>query len=381
MSILPTALALSAVLHTAAIAWVQTRPDDKPEEPPLVTLQPIQIVPVTVADPEPMTVALLDDHTVAIPLPAARNTRTTPTTSSPTNMGARIETGRAATVETPVEKPGTQRHSMMTMRHPEIDKGPSSDFVGRFLDNTKPLKPNDIRGEQLQSELAASNSNLKNPRWIANATPDQVTAERLNRMALRDERRNAELQPDGAGKKAEHQTFTVRVAADGTAKIEDKANLQRKGLLGGSFDVTDAMMRRQGIDPYASYKLKVLDETRDERVAIGKRHRTQQLAQSTQLMQKNLERLWAMSADIPALKQGLFELWDDCAETGPEMERGGFTPPSGTDELVAGGNAARKHLLGFLVAKLPAGSADAYTTAELARFNKRRKSQATFAPY
>jgi hypothetical protein len=112
----------------------------------------------------------------------------------------------------------------------------------------------------------------------------------------------------------------------------------------------------------------VLDETRDERVAIGNRYRKQQLAQSKQLVQRNLDRLWASTSDLAARKQGLFELWDDCAETGSE-------------ELVAGGTAARTHVIGFIRSKLPAGSTDAFTQTELVHFNKQRKSRATFAPY
>ena len=190
----------------------------------------------------------------------------------------------------------------------------------------------------------------------------------MTALALRDELANRELQPDGSGRKAEHKTFRVKVAADGSAKIHDKANLQRKGLLGASFDVTDGAMRAAGIDPYASYKLKVLDETRAERVAIGKRHRTQQLAQSKAHAQNNLVRLWSTTADLGARKQGLFELWDECAETG-------------SDELIAGGRAAREHVVGFIRSKLPATGPEAFTAEELTRFNKQRRSTATFAPY
>jgi hypothetical protein len=195
-----------------------------------------------------------------------------------------------------------------------------------------------------------------------------VRAEREKLVAKKYVQDSAELLPDGAGTKAEHHTFNARFSPDGTvARIDDKPNVRVHGLT-GEFDVTDAMMRRHGQDPYASYKLKVLDETRDERAAIGKRYRTQQLAQSRQLMQRNLERLWASTPDLAARKQGLFELWDDCAETG-------------SDELVAGGTSARKHLIGFVQSKLPAGSANAFTADELARFNKQRKSHAKFQPY
>jgi hypothetical protein len=258
----------------------------------------------------------------------------------------------------------------MTMRHPKIENGPSATFWEKFAANTKPLKPKEIASEQRADELANAEFNLKNPRWVANATADELAGERMKAAALRDAQANAELQPDGQGTKAEHHTFKTKFNPDGSvASLDDKRNFRfHKIPLSGEFDITDAMMRHKGIDPYASYKLKVLDETRDERVAIGKRYRTQQLAQSKQLMQKNLERLWAITSDAAARKQGLFELWDDCAETG-------------SDELVAGGISARAYVVGFIRSKLPAGSTDAFTATELAHFNKQRKSRATFAPY
>ena len=101
---------------------------------------------------------------------------------------------------------------------------------------------------------------------------------------------------------------------------------------------------------------------------MGKQHRTQQLAQSRQHVHKNLEWLWANTTDLAARNQGLFDLWDDCAETG-------------TDELVAGGRSAREYVIGFIRSKLPSGGATAFSANDLARLNGQRKSQATFAPY
>ncbi|HEY5948879.1 MAG TPA: hypothetical protein VIV40_25485, partial [Kofleriaceae bacterium] len=236
--------------------------------------------------------------------------------------------------------------------------------------NTKPLKPKDVAGEQLSDEIATAEGHLGNPKWIANASADEVAAERGKLVQKRYEKSTAELQPDGQGTKADHHTFRAKFNPDGTiASLDDKRNLRANKIpLSGEFDVTDAMMRRHGIDPYSSYKLKVLDDTREERAAIGKRYRTQQLAQSKQLMQKNLERLWSVAQDLAARKQGLFELWDDCAE-------------AGSAELIAGGASARAHVIGFIRSKLPAGSTQAFTADELARFNKQRRSHATFSPY
>jgi hypothetical protein len=354
MRLLPAALAISAAVHGAAIAWVETRPV-KHEEPTLVASPTVEITEVVPPPAEPMTVALLDDNSVA---PAQHVRSTGPQRPVPRQVTAGVsQPAPEATFAPPATEP--PKSSLMTMRQPTIERGPSDDFMTRFLASSQPRpEPNTIE---------TTEGHLGNQRWIDNASSDQVLAERAKLVAQREAAENAELKPDGAGKKAEHQTFKVKVAPDGTVDIKDKANVQRHGFH-LEFDVTDAMMRRHGIDPYASYKKKVLDETREERVAMGAQFRTQQLAQSRQFMQNNLERLVASVTDPASLKQGLFELWDDCAETG-------------SDELVAGGKAARQQLIGFIRARLPAGTPDAFTVAELERLNRHRRSRSAFAPY
>jgi len=64
----------------------------------------------------------------------------------------------------------------------------------------------------------------------------------------------------------------------------------------------------------------------------------------------------------------LFELWDECAETGDP-------------DLVAGGQAARRLVIGAIRARFPAGSATAFTPAEIAAFARSQQSKATFQPY
>jgi hypothetical protein len=366
MRALPNALAISVMVHGAAIAWVQSRPAGKPEDDKPVRLAPIEVVPAAPPAATVTEVTLLDDNTVAVSAPVASS-------RSNTRRGKaqqQVTTRRAAIAETPttVESPPPPRTKLMTMRHPTIEKGPSATFWKKFEANTKPLQPKDIAGERLADELATAESHLNNPKWIANASAGEVMAERERLVAKRYERSTAELQPDGQGTKADHHTFKARFNPDGTVKsLTDKKNLRIYGLF-GEFDVTDAMMRDQGIDPYSSYKMKLLDDTREERVAIGKRYRTQQLAQSRHHMQKNLARLWASTRDLAERKQGAFELWDDCAE-------------KGSDELIAGGTAAREYAIGFIRTRFPAGSAEAFTAEELERLNKLKKSSMPFAPY
>jgi len=151
--------------------------------------------------------------------------------------------------------------------------------------------------------------------------------------------------------KAEHLAFTMRVTPDGNAHLTDKP----------TGDLTDMVMRAVGIDPYSSAKLKMLDDTREERFQLGMRNRREDLARSPELMQHNIDRLWAVTRDLAARKQGLFELWDDCAETG-------------NDELVEAGAAARRYVLGIIHSRVQ------FTPDEVARLNNIRKSQENFSP-
>ncbi len=126
--------------------------------------------------------------------------------------------------------------------------------------------------------------------------------------------------------------------------------------LGGGADLSAWLMRKYGhFDPYASRKRKLLDDTRDERVARGAAYRDQQLVRSAELMQRTLEEMWARVPDAAARKQALYELWSDCAD----------------DDA---GQRARAMVLGWIRSKLPAGTPGAFTADELAGL-------APFRPY
>jgi hypothetical protein len=184
----------------------------------------------------------------------------------------------------------------------------------------------------------------------------------------------------GGRKKSDQDVFVAKVDRDGSVKMRDKANLSAElswnpsKLLSGRFDVTDYLMRKTKNDPYASRKLKFLDETRDERVEIGKAWRQQQLQQTAMIMRNNLERAWAQAGVLAARKQALFELWDEIVE------------PKSRDDLadevlVEASRAARKAVIGFIRAHLPQGSELAYSASELVALNAKRQSSVQFAPY
>lgn len=139
-------------------------------------------------------------------------------------------------------------------------------------------------------------------------------------------------------------------------------------IAAGGFDLTDAFMRGRGSDPYASKKLAFLDSTRDERVRIGRQHRSEQLAQVAPVVRANLARVWSATTDPRQRKQALFEMWDECEETGSE-------------EVVQAAATARALIVAFIRTHVPASGPDAYTAAELAACNRAKRSVAPFAPY
>jgi hypothetical protein len=186
-----------------------------------------------------------------------------------------------------------------------------------------------------------------------------------------------ELHPSGRGTYTSDlgtglaRVATAHVARDGTVHFDDAADFDIHvcgiGVCGkSSFD--DWIMRRHGIDPYASAKRAWLDRTRDQRAEIGARARTEDLAHSPLAMQRNLAAVWGRLADPIARKQAIFELWDEVAETGDAA-------------LVDGGAAARRYLVGFVRAHLPVGATGSFTVGELAVLNAHRRSIAAFAPY
>jgi hypothetical protein len=158
-------------------------------------------------------------------------------------------------------------------------------------------------------------------------------------------------------------------------------------ILGGPMDITAWLHRKLIGDPYASRKIKLLDMTRDERIARGGVYRGEQLDRSAELMTRTLEELWATTSglaesttgagsggaaptahEVAAFrKEALFELWDECAEgEGPRGEAG---------------QRARAVVIGWIRGKLPAGSPEAFTDEDIFRFQSRRSSKQPFVPY
>jgi hypothetical protein len=182
------------------------------------------------------------------------------------------------------------------------------------------------------------------------------------------------LVPDkDGGWKGSRPGFRFRIARDGTIAFDDRASVEVTALLPfgslAAFDLTDAVIRLQGGDPYSYDKALVAALTRPMRDAMTDAERVDRLRGAVVALPGNLARLWNNRALEAHVRRALlFRLWDELIETGSSPEADAAAE-------------ARAIILRFIRRTLPAGSAGGYGPGELAELNARRRSQRPFAPY
>jgi len=182
------------------------------------------------------------------------------------------------------------------------------------------------------------------------------------------------MRHDGDGGYLEDRpAFTARVDRDGTIHFKDKGNVQFGGLEGigaiVTFDLTDAVLRALGDDPYAYEKMKIMERTRGVRAAMALRERQARLHEATVKLPSRLDKVWRHERWTAAQKRHLlFALWDEAED-------------AGDPEVMRAAEAVRSIIVAFIRDKLPADSVDAFTAAELEALNRERRSKGRFAPY
>ena len=390
-------IAVSALVHASAIVWLAASIVRSPS-PAMSAAMPAPITVAASTEALPLTVEIVDldaaPRVAEPPHPAPPAAARTPAARVIARARPRGDHGSAASSSIAVVAPAVapdpapavspppggeagassatapDARSMMTMRAPEVDRGLSRAFIDSFLNHTSkaPLGQPDINtaAHANDARIAELELKLANPRYHEIATAEEIENAKVDLQSLSRERDNLTMVPNGGGRhRNREESFTIDIQPDGTVAIKDKPGFVFEGM-GGRFDIMDMIMRAHGADPYAWPKLHFLDKTRDERAAIGRAYRSAQLGRSAQLMRANIDRLWATTRDPRARRDGLFELWDDCAETGDA-------------ELLEGADAARRMVIDEIRARLR--GADAYTADELARLNAHRTSIAPFAPY
>jgi hypothetical protein len=372
------AIGTSLIAHVLAIAWFAAS-DEAPAAParvvppaPPADLQPLPL------EPTPTEVVLVPMSIESAPLPPDL---APPPRAKMAPRAMSSDVRPPAIEETYMDRrPDDSSRSMLAMRGRDAarppDLGLSSRSIQTILEHQAETAPEHPPAPPPPAPGSAAHANdqrirdlevaLANPAFHEAAGDFEVERARGELESLRKEREVLELHPAGGGRyRQANRRFIADVDPDGSVHVTDQANVKGQGI-GLSFDVNDALMRAVGQDPYWSAKLHFLDKTRDERVAIGNRFRAAQLAQSAAYARHAVDRLWATTDDLAKRKQGLFDLWDDCAETGE-------------DAVVEGGRAAREMIVGEIRARLK--GIDAYTADELAQLNAHKRSKALFAPY
>jgi hypothetical protein len=396
------ALAGSVAVHAVAVAvmyeWKRHHKDDviveAPAEdsveitsaPPLTTM-PIELVaistppPMVDLQPLPQAAPTPADHAPgAAPRPGSRaaiSTATSRPTGPETAPGTTDSTGNRA----------------LSMRDPyrRVDGAAAGDTIARIADNGKPAPPPVPESGQLAHH--GPNTTIDDRTFTAHVNDDGT-------VANIDDKPNFNVHiavphPGAMGKAIadwanDPYAYTQRLPQPGdgieTAPRGDHARIagvtgddQKPDqgqtpipVIAGGFDVTDWIARKalgkaKG-DPYAARKRAALEATFDERLEMGRMHRKQALDHAEQSAQASLESLWSSNASLRDKKEGIFEMWDDCAESGEPV-------------VVAAGARARLQIVRFIRVRLPRGSDAAFTSAELDSFNAHKTSHARFAPY
>jgi hypothetical protein len=346
-------IAISLVLHVAALAWLGTRAPGP-------------------ADPAHAPALQWIDIEVAPGLPeATMDERERPQPAQPPDVLPEPPAQPVVTPRLAVQQPRRRSEPLeITTARAEPPGSGDADSAPGFLSmrttgsGNRPAEPRRDPGAgvpRLAPEQAARlvERDPGPPAWSPLAPP----------RSGKTPRARSEIVPDGKGAyRADDLTFTAKIDRDGRVHIEDKRNLQG-GPTGGTFDVSDAIMRSAGQDPYYHRKALFLERTREQRAVMSVDERQVTLRDSLARLPHHLTEIWAHTAWPAAQRRRvIFELWDECAEQGP-------------DDIVSAGTAARITIVAFIRRRMPQGGAHAYPEAEIQALNKARRSRQRFAPY
>jgi hypothetical protein len=189
--------------------------------------------------------------------------------------------------------------------------------------------------------------------------------------------RNAPLEPTigfglGTGK------FRADVHADGSIHFESESGGAWAGFdpVAGlialvTFDTTDSAMRAVREDPYLAEKLRLMEDTFADRVAMRRAWDEVVMQRALDDLPRYLDSVWRQRAWSPDVRRRvLFALWDEAAEDG-----------DGNQLVADGGTEARRLIEEFIAYRIPPASRDGFRTHELVRLNRMRQSRQAFAPY
>lgn len=344
-------LLVSAGLHVAVVAMVRL---PGPQYP---------IVWPTFARDDVIEVTWVDDANATAGTRAPAGQRVAVVRTGMTSGSSATATGSASASHEPAER----GHGLMTMRGPELHPG---DAVLAHIADAPSYEPRAVPPPRPIGDMvttvsvdrdgtahfhdrgdAEAHANLNKP-TLARAAREQASyvaawAEATDPATANDHEHDVVPSCD------EHSLFRCfykypRVNADGVS------------LLGGRLDMSSYLMRKAGIDPNAAQKSRLLDESRLDRAERGAQYRSEQAASAGELVQSNLQRVWASTQDADERRTMLFALWDECDE--------------GPGESGEAGERARAMVIGWIRSHIT------YTAAQIDALNARRTSKQRFEP-
>ena len=157
--------------------------------------------------------------------------------------------------------------------------------------------------------------------------------------------------------------FAATIEPDGFVRFQDAASAElhlSPTVL--TFDITDALERAAGNDPYAAEKRWFLEETKEMRRELAQQARLDLMTKAKRHLRGQLLVILRDARSLSEKHQAIFELWDDCAP----------------DEV---GTEARTAIEAFVRQEMPQNGPLAFQPAELLAFNSRRYNPDPFQPY
>jgi hypothetical protein len=160
---------------------------------------------------------------------------------------------------------------------------------------------------------------------------------------------------------------------------------------GGRFGGVADLALRAGQRRHTRRTQAFLESTASLRAARARSVLEEQRRTAQARLGRELAALWHDRSRSPAeRRRALFERWDECEEAAPgqapaalERDEEGSPARAGStdDERALGGEAMRRRIEAFIRVAAPAGSAQGFDAAELARLNAARHSRQRFDPY
>jgi hypothetical protein len=168
---------------------------------------------------------------------------------------------------------------------------------------------------------------------------------------------------DGGTLAYESKELKATIAEDGAITFEEKLPLELFTGKTLEFDLNGPLQRLAGNDPTAVQKSCIMESTRELRIARREQADRQRQTAALSELSFTLEKMWRDATKTNKDKRrAIFELWDECR-----------------DDAV--GAEARELIVEFIRREMPKGTHLAYTSAELAHYNKVRTAQERFEPY